>query len=268
MPKPPYLNAEYAAEFKARNVAELYTYQPAYSDEVYTTLLGLIPAATKTVLDAGCGPGKIARGLVEGSGKPVDRVDAVDFSAEMIRVGKSLPNGSHPNLHWQCAAIEEAELNAPYGLIVAGASLHWMDWPIVLPRLAQALAPDSVLALVSGDEPRMAAWLPDRKALIAEYSTNQNWQPWDMLAELIQQGYFEQLGEFDAVPITVTQTIEDFLKCEHSRASLSLDGMGPQRAAEFNEKMYAALEPHLTDGHLDYEVVGRIRWGKLKAGNN
>ena len=80
MKKPPYLNAENAAAFKARTVAEYYVHRPAYSAEVYETLLRLVLDSVPVVLDAGCGPGKIARGLVE----QVQRVDAVDFSAEIF----------------------------------------------------------------------------------------------------------------------------------------------------------------------------------------
>ncbi len=89
MEKPSYLDASSAAAFKASKVAEHYVHRPAYSLEVYEILLELIPDTTPKILDAGCGPGKIARGLVE----DVEVVDAIDFSAEMIRVGRSLANG-------------------------------------------------------------------------------------------------------------------------------------------------------------------------------
>ena len=76
------------------------------------------------VLDVGCGPGKIARTLVD----HVDGVDAVDFSQEMIRVGKSLINGDHPNLQWISGRVEEVRLYPPYDMVTAGASIHWMEW--------------------------------------------------------------------------------------------------------------------------------------------
>lgn len=75
----------------------------------------------RVVLDAGCGTGKVARGLVG----ELDRVDAVDPSAEMLRIGQGLPGGDDPRLRWICAPIEEAELSGPYGLVVAGASFHY-----------------------------------------------------------------------------------------------------------------------------------------------
>lgn len=75
----------------------------------------------------GCGTGRIARLLVD----HVTGVDAVDFSREMIRVGRSLDAGDHPSLCWVLARVEEVELTPGYALVTAGASIHWMDWSVV-----------------------------------------------------------------------------------------------------------------------------------------
>ena len=83
---------DYASRFKNRSLAETYDFRPPYPDETYTILLSLLGESRGRVLDVGCGPGKIARRLVD----HVDGVDAVDFSQEMIRVGKSLINGESP----------------------------------------------------------------------------------------------------------------------------------------------------------------------------
>ena len=39
---------------------------------------------------------------------------------EMIRAGKSLLNGNHPNLRWIHGRVEEAPLRPPYDMITAG----------------------------------------------------------------------------------------------------------------------------------------------------
>ena len=107
--------------FSARSVAEFYRFRPPYSEEVFSILHDLRCNQTPVVLDAGCGPGKIARVLAP----MVERVDAVDPSASMLDVGRSLPNGAQPNIQWVRGTIEEAPLCPPYGLAVAGASFHW-----------------------------------------------------------------------------------------------------------------------------------------------
>src|SRR5690348_17658299 len=43
---------------------------------------------------------------------------------------------------------EQAPLDPPYALITAGASLHWMAWQVVLPRIRQALTPHGMLAII------------------------------------------------------------------------------------------------------------------------
>lgn len=57
----------------------------------------------------------------------MERVDAVDPSAEMIAVGRAAPGGDAANLRWIEARLEDVALDPRYGLATAGASFHWMD---------------------------------------------------------------------------------------------------------------------------------------------
>ena len=136
----------YATHFASRRVAENYRFRPSYSPEVVDTLLSLV-AEPRSVLDAGCGPGKLAFAL---SGR-VARVHAIDPSEEMLTLARAQEDGSYRKITWTLARVEEAELAPPYGLIVAGAAIHWMDRDVVLPRFAAALSPEGVLAMVDGD---------------------------------------------------------------------------------------------------------------------
>src|SRR5687767_15958693 len=69
----------------------------------------------------------------------------------MITAGRALPGGDDPRITWIHSRAEDAPLSPPYGLIVAGASLHWMDPTVVLPRFRDALAPGARLAIVHND---------------------------------------------------------------------------------------------------------------------
>ena len=102
-PRPRQFSSDHASRFKNRSLAEAYKFRPPYSDELYETLIELLGDENGRILDVGCGQGKVARTLVE----HVERVDAVDFSQEMIRVGKSIVNGNHPNLRWIHGRVEE-----------------------------------------------------------------------------------------------------------------------------------------------------------------
>ena len=117
------LSRSLGERFASRRVVENYRFRPPYSPEVFETLRGLIRDAPKTILDAGCGPGKIALGLVNHA----DHVDAVDPSTAMLSVARSQSGANDSKLRWICSTIEDAPLKVPYALIVAGASFHWMD---------------------------------------------------------------------------------------------------------------------------------------------
>ena len=131
-PRPRQYWDDYASRFKNRSLAEAYELRPPYPEEMYRILLSLLRESRGKVLDVGCGPGKIARLLVD----HVDGVDAVDFSQEMIQVGKSLINGNHPNLRWINGRVEAVQLYPPYDMVTAGASIHWMEWSSANPRQA------------------------------------------------------------------------------------------------------------------------------------
>src|SRR5262249_40071844 len=82
----------YGARFASHRMAANYGFRPDYSGEVYDILAGLLRGQPRFLLDAGCGPGKIVRGLVD----QIDRADAVDSSPEMLHIARSLPARGEP----------------------------------------------------------------------------------------------------------------------------------------------------------------------------
>lgn len=125
-PKPNGLQPKYGAQFKDPSIVAAYQHRPRYPQEVFDILSALITDQPRHVLDVGCGTGFIARHLIN----DVDKIDAVDFSSQMIATGKSLPGGDDAALNWIEGAVEEVPLSPPYALITAGQCLHWMDWYI------------------------------------------------------------------------------------------------------------------------------------------
>src|SRR6266508_2879335 len=128
--------------FAEAEVARLYRHRAPYPDGVFSILRRLL-VAPRSVLDVGAGTGALARPVLAFA----ERVDAVDPSAAMIDEGRHLPGGDDRRLHWVVGRAEDAHLSAPYGLITAGASLHWLDLDAALPRLRDALAPGAVVAI-------------------------------------------------------------------------------------------------------------------------
>lgn len=255
----------YGNHFAARSVARNYVHRPPYSPEVTDTLLALLPPTSRVVLDAGCGPGKIALGLRE----RVERVDAVDPSEEMIAVGRALPGGDDPKINWICARLEDADLHPPYGLITCGVSFHWMDADVALARFAETLASAGSFALVSGDAPADPPWHDAELEIMSGFIERLQGKRPQFLATsraalerpLLEHPRFRRAGFRITAPHPVRQSVDDYLACQHSRATWSVDFMGPEMTAEFDARMHALLSPHARDGMLDYVVQTRVEWG-------
>ncbi len=262
LPKPSHLGPEYAAQFGDASVVEAYHFRPPYPPETFDILAGLITAEPRTVLDAGCGTGYIARYLVP----YVDRVDAVDISARMIAKGQTLPGGDHPRLRWLHGAMEDVGLSPPYSLITAGQSLHWMDWEVVFGRFRQLLAADGFLAIVEYDI-AAAAWNSELIEIINHYSTNREYRPYNLIEELTHRSLFEPHGEKRTQPVVYEQTIEAYIESFHARNGLSRDRMSPRAADELDASAKRLVSTYCPDGKVRLQMVGKVIWGVPLNGN-
>lgn len=255
--RPPFWGTQHAERFTDPSVVAAYRSRPEYPDTLLDLLVGLITDEPRAVLDVGCGPGNLARSLLP----YVARVDAVDISPGMIALGKTLSGGDDPRLHWFVGKAEEAPLHPPYALITAGASLHWMDWEVALPRFADALTPNGSLAIVGVDEAN-EPWTPATREIIPRYSTNPDFQPFDLIGELERRGLFRKVGEYTTKPVSLARSVTDFIEWYHSMSSFSRDLMTPEAVAAFDAELRDAVAPYLRAGLLDTHIVGRVTWGK------
>ncbi len=257
-PKPKHLGPEYGAQFSDSSVVAAYVHRPPYPPDLFDLLASLVVPEYPTLLDLGCGPGPIARSMAE----RVERIDALDCSAPMIALGKTLPGGDNPRIRWIVGSAEEAQLDPPYGLIVAGASLHWMDWSIVMPRLRSALAPGAVIVIVEeGHVP--APWDAAVGRLCADYSTNRAYQPYDLVEELARRSLFQVAGKQQTAPIPYSQTLEQYIESFHARNGFSRDRMQPQAAADFDQNVRDLMTAHVVAGQVHQQVFASITWGTV-----
>jgi trans-aconitate methyltransferase len=256
-PKPKHLGPEYAAQFQDRSVVAAYPYRPPYPAEVFDILAGLITDEPRAVLDAGCGDGAIARHLIE----RVDRIDAVDFSEAMIAQGRRLPNGDHPGITWIHGAMESAPLHPPYALVTAGASLHWMDWEVVLPRFQDGLTPGGLLAIIY-DETLPTPWDSDLRPILRRFTTNRDYQPYNLNEELAQRGLFQQHGERRTAPIPFAQSIDAYIESFHARNGFSRERMSQEMAAGFDAEVRRLVSAFCPDGIVTLQVSALVVWGR------
>ena len=95
-------------------------------------------------LDIGCGTGAFSRRLAE----RFDSVLGLDLSPQMIRLARERSRAC-PNLEFRVAdVLAEALPDAHFDAIVSIATLHHLSLPEILPRLARALKPGGVLAVL------------------------------------------------------------------------------------------------------------------------
>lgn len=261
-PRPPQYQDAYAARFKHRSMAESYELRPPYPEETYRILLGLPGATRGRVLDVGCGTGRIARSLVD----HVAGVDAVDFSREMIRVGRSLDMGDHPSLNWVLARVEEVELTPGYALVTAGASIHWMDWSVVFRKSHELLTPNGNVAIIEGDRPFNAPWGDAERELIRQYSTNRHYQQIDLIKELVDRNHLLLAGDRRTVPVGFSQTVEHYVQSFHSRESMSMEHMGDSNVRAFDAELSRILADFADDeAIIQYQLQTRVAWGRPLA---
>jgi SAM-dependent methyltransferase len=258
--RPEYWGARHSHRFTDPSVIAAYRSRPPYPDALLALLAGFITDEPRAVLDVGCGPGNLARALLP----YVARVDAADMSPGMIALGKTLPGGDDPRLRWFVGKAEDVPLHPPYALITAGASLHWMDWEVALPRFADALTPNGSLAIVGVDEAN-EPWTPATREIIPRYSTNPDFAPFDLIGELERRGLFRKIGDYTTEPLPLVRSVADFIEWFHSMSSFSRDLMTPEAVTAFDAELRDAIAPYLRDGLLTTHFVGRVTWGKPLA---
>lgn len=255
-PKPSHLGATYADQFMDPSVVGAYRHRPPYPAEIFTVLDRLIVDSPRVVLDLGTGTGEIARRLAP----YVDRVHAVDPSIGMLAAARHLPGGDYPRITWLRARAEDAALRGPYALVIAGASLHWMEWDIVLPRLREALSPNGILAIVDICE-LAVPWEQPLHHLIRQFSTNREYRPYDLIEELEQRHLFQRRGQHATAPITFTQPVASYIESFHARNGFSRNRMDRAAAKAFDQAVERLVLPYADNGTVTLHIVGEVTWG-------
>jgi trans-aconitate 2-methyltransferase len=124
--------------------------QQAWASEVLARLRDLAPDAT--VLDVGCGTGRVTEALLELV--PRGRVLAIDASADMVELAAARLRGRARVWREDALALE---LDEPVDAIFSTATLHWVtDHDRLWPTLARALRPGGKLEIQCGGEGNIA----------------------------------------------------------------------------------------------------------------
>lgn len=242
--------------FDDEDVARAYQHRPPYPDELFTILTDL-PSKRLRALDLGCGPGTIAHQLAH----HFERVDAVDLSLPMLQVAD---DGRHANIRWIHGAAETVSLEPPYDLVTAGASIHWMDHAVVFPRLAVSLATGGVVAVIEGDDAHEPAWNQEWEIFLERWLTRlgREYDPEGFRDRMESYQVWLEIDGAREFSGRVSQSIEDFIACQHSRATWSRNVLGEDLSARFDAELQTLLRPFATDGQIHFDTLTTVVWGR------
>jgi SAM-dependent methyltransferase len=251
------------AVFGELDVARCYAHRSPYAPALYERLLQIV-ANRERALDLGCGPGKIALALAP----HFREVIAVDPSGPMLEAGCELSDRS--NIVWRKTTAEALEFDTSVNVITIGAAVHWMNHPVVFPKMAGWLDDEGLIAILSGGggsgvaaAPWGDSWLTFLKTWLVRLGQEYN------RAEFVAAGeaylnWMDVEGS-ETFAFVFSQSVNDFISAQHSTATFARAKMGNDLAAEFDDDLRRVLAPVAQDGTLCFEVQSSLVWGKPRT---
>ena len=255
--KPQHLATEYAAQFLDEEVAAAYRHRPPYPPETFAILEPLLGPHPRCVLELGAGTGDFTVGLAP----RVDNLIVLESSRPMLDRARHRESAVHAHVEWLAIAAEDYAFDRRYSAVVAAEAFHWLDWHGVLPRIAESLVPGGHLILADRTLAGPLPWEPDLRMLVREYSTNQDYVPYDTAIELEARGLITVGGRAQTEAVSFRQSVEGYVESFHSRNGFFRARMQAGRAQEFDDKRTAVLRRHCPDETISLPVQARVVWG-------
>lgn len=256
--KPRHLASDYATQFCDRSVVRAHAHRPPYPSKVFDALAALVPDHKGSALELGCGSGDLTFGLAP----HVKELVAVEVSPAMLQAAIRRHASVPHHVRLVLAPVEAFEPKEKFSLVVAAESLHWMDWHKVLPKIGRWLRHDGWLALVSVRQFVSLPWEAELRPLIAHYSTNQDYQPYDLVELLSAQGLFVEAGRTHAVATAFVQSVDSYVESFHSRNGFSRERMSADAANAFDDAVRTLVLRHSPSGEVRGDVAATVVWGR------
>lgn len=243
--------------FQSEEVVDLYLYRPTYPQEIYDLIVNHSPASGR-ILDLGCGHGKIARPMSQHFGS----VTAVDPSAHMIALGKSLEFGNARNLEWVEGYAETAPLTGQYDTVVAALSIHWMDHEVLFSKLSKHVKHAHLFAVIEGDGAHEPPWESDWQTFLSKWVpkvtgkalyADKDKSFWETYLDFV-----DVKETYEVVSAPFLQSLEDFILCQHSRDTFAISKLG-SGVESFDSELRELLSPFAdANGYLEFRSFTKL----------
>jgi SAM-dependent methyltransferase len=260
MGRPRHLGRDYAAQFLDCDVVQAYAARPPYPERVIDSLRALLPGPGARVLELGCGTGDLTFELAP----HVRELVAIDPSPAMLATATRRHARVPPNVRFVLASAEDFEPPGEFALVVAAESLHWMEWGRVLPKLRDRLAQGGLLAIVDARRFVDLPWSADLELLIANFSTNRDYQRYDLVDELTRRALFAEQGRQLVSAPAFRQSLDAYVESFHSRNGFARARMGAA-AESFDQALRELISRHRSDGFVEGAIEVTVVWGFIEA---
>jgi trans-aconitate 2-methyltransferase len=209
---------------------------------------------TETVLDAGCGSGRVTAALLERL--PRGRVIGVDGSAEMVRKAREVLG---PEVEVRHEDLSELSQPTPVDAIFSNAVFHWIkDHRGLFARLRRALVPGGRLVVQCGGRGNVAslATVITEVAAAPEYAEHLEGspRPWNFADDVTTASLLEGAGFVDVHCWLEPREVRP----DHPREFLRVVSLGPHLAA-LPEELRDPFVDDVASGMGDPFVLDYVR---------
>ena len=104
-------------------------------------------------------------------------------------------------------------------------------------------------------------WDATLSEVVAAFSTNRGYRPFDLVDGLERRSLFREQGRHVTAPIVFTQLLDAYVASFHARNGFSRDRMTPNAAAGFGRTVADLVRSSTTDRYAELQITGQVTWG-------
>ena len=241
-----------ATPWDARTYDQTSQPQQSWAQDVLDRLSGIDP--TSTVLDVGCGTGRVTQQLLELV--PQGTVLAIDASQDMVDLARARL-GDRVRV-WRESALD-LQLEQPVDAIFSTATLHWVpDHERLWRVFAKALRPGGRAEIQCGGEGNIASVRRAIDIAAASHPQLAGWSPWEFASpatterRLRDAGFVDTRCWLESRP-TWPEDVGAFVRT--SILAAHLERLAPERREPFAQEVLERVDVPLDYVRLNISAV-------------